>query len=434
MTKTRKAKSAPSANGSHAAPAAANPLQAKFAAARAAMCATLVERDAEIDLVLTALIAGEHVLLVGPPGTAKSLLLDTVMSWVGGSGFKYLMTKFTEPDEIYGPTNLAGLKEGKYDRVMTGMLPEAEFAFLDEVMKASSAILNTLLTLLNERTVQLYGKDVKCPLRLCVAASNEWPNDDNGGTELNALFDRFLFRKTVKPVSPSTGRRELLRRAVANDDCRAKFTDPVTALELDRATQQARVLPVSTAAKNALLNIMSALDKEGIGYGDRRQYKTIKAIRAYAWLQGATEVQPAHLEILQHVLWEDPIEQPAKAAKIILKLCNPEQVEMETIEATCNDVMDKCQPAEAVVKLQDEAVKAARLCGIAGGMTSHFLATSNTDALLAEAAKDCKNAKAVRLLKFVCDSIRTMYRKSIGQTNKFAVPDREEVIDLGETL
>ena len=123
----------------------------KFAQARRELSASLIERDDEVDLVLTALVANEHALLVGPPGCAKSLLLDSVLALTGGTKFAVLLTKFSVPEEVVGPVSLSALKEDRYVRVTAGRLPEAEFAFVDEVFKASSAILNTLLKILNER-------------------------------------------------------------------------------------------------------------------------------------------------------------------------------------------------------------------------------------------------------------------------------------------
>jgi len=124
----------------------------KFALARRELSAALIEREEEVDLALTALLAGEHLLLVGPPGCGKSLLLDSVLSWTGGTRFTVLPTKYTTVEELMGPVSLAGLKEDRYVRVATGKLPEADFGFIDEVFKGSSAILNVMLKILNERT------------------------------------------------------------------------------------------------------------------------------------------------------------------------------------------------------------------------------------------------------------------------------------------
>src|SRR6476661_4000215 len=206
------------------------PIQQKFAAARRDLSTALIERDAEIDLALTALVAGEHLLLVGPPGCGKSLLLDALMRWLGGRTFSCLLTRFTTPEELFGPVSVAGLKEDKFRRVTTGKLPEADGAFIDELFKGSSAILNTLLRLLNERVFDPGdGVPVKCPLRLCVAASNEWPSQQENGADLNALFDRLLLRKAVRPIATAAGRQRLLW---AGDHTPAVSTT-VTPAELD---------------------------------------------------------------------------------------------------------------------------------------------------------------------------------------------------------
>jgi hypothetical protein len=187
-----------------------DPVREKFAVARKELSAALIERDEEIDLVLTALVAGEHVLLVGPPGCGKSLLLDGVLAWTGGTKFSILLTKFTVPEECFGPVSIAALKEDRYVRITAGRLPEADFAFPDEVWEASSAILNTLLRILNERTYDAGdGVARRVPLKLAVAASNEWPAPDTG-KELSALFDRFVLRKAVAPIRSQAGRKRLL--------------------------------------------------------------------------------------------------------------------------------------------------------------------------------------------------------------------------------
>lgn len=390
-------------------------IQAKFATAAASMKAALVERDAEVDLVLTALIAHEHCLLIGKPGTAKSLTLDSVLNWVGGNEFNILLTKFTEPGEIIGPTSVVGLKEDKFRRVTTGLLAESEFAFLDEIFRCSSATLNCILKILNERKYQNGTEgEMDCPLRLCVAASNDWPNEDNGGAELGALFDRFLFRKEVKQVSPTSGRRSLFDRAVKGKNCRAEFTETITAIELDRASEFAKAMPWSNEAILALREITNALDAEGVTYGDRRFYKCVNAVRAYAFLQGADKVQPPHLEVLQHVLWDDPIEHPAKAAKIILRLSNPAVKRAETldeIEVQATSVIDKSPAAEAVVKLQELLVTAG---GLAGIPEAPGLARSTDFHRLEDMAKRCKDVKVVKLIGFLCRSLSNAYKRSIG--------------------
>jgi MoxR-like ATPase len=118
-------------------------VHAKFDTARRELGEILVDRDEEIELALTAMLANEHILLVGPPGCGKSLLVDLLLAWAGGRKFSALLTRFSVPEELFGPVSLTGLKEDRYRRVTTGMLPEADFVFLDEIFRGSSAIINT---------------------------------------------------------------------------------------------------------------------------------------------------------------------------------------------------------------------------------------------------------------------------------------------------
>lgn len=332
-------------------------LQERFGKVRKAMCAGLVERDEEVTLVLTALIAQEHPLLVGPPGTAKSMLLDGLTQFMpGATKFSVLFNKFTTPEEVFGPISVQGLKADQYRRVTTGKLPEAHVAFLDEIFKASSAILNTTLRVLNERQFE-NGDGVfrKVPLRLCLAASNEWPGDQEGGKELGALFDRFLFRKKVKPVQTADG----LGRLLWSDDLGVKTGGlKITEREIGVANFLAGKLKFSADGEEAFLKVVKKLRSEGIQPGDRRLRKAVMACKSSAWLKGGWgngvhQVEPENLEILAHVLWDDPQEQPEKCAKVVAKICNPTGYRVGELLAAANDVVAKCSPTEAVPKLQE---------------------------------------------------------------------------------
>jgi MoxR-like ATPase len=330
-------------------------VQDKFATARAELSSALIERDEEIDLTLTALLSNEHVLLVGPPGCGKSLLLDSVLSWSGGTRFTVLLTKFTTIDELMGPVSIAGLKEDKYVRVTTGKLPEADFAFIDEVFKGSSAILNCLLKILNERTFDAGDGAVRTvPLKLCLGASNEWPSPDTG-KELSALFDRFLLRRTVSPIRSQPGRQRLLWTR----DHVPKFSATVGPGELDEGRRAAAALPWSNEAKEALEAVLRELSREGVQPGDRRQFKTVGVVRAFAYLNGADEVRPEHLEVAQHCLWDDYQEQPQKVAQVIAKIANPTGMrvtqlllEVESVLAA-TDVRNLADAAKAAAKLSE---------------------------------------------------------------------------------
>jgi MoxR-like ATPase len=347
----------------------AAPLQEKFAATRRELSASLIERDDEVDLVLTALIAQEHPLLVGPPGCGKSLLLDSLMGWMGGRRFTILLTKFSNPEELFGPISVAGLKEDRYRRVTAGKLPEADGAFIDEIWKASSAILNTLLRLLNERVYDSGDSTpVRVPLKICVAASNEWPQPAEGGKELAALLDRFLLRKAVRPILSAAGRQRLLWHR----DHTPRLSTSITPAEIDRAHADAAALPWSEEAKEALEAVLRELAREGIHTGDRRQFKAVGAAQAFAYLNGAGRVEPEHLEVLAHVLWDDPAEQPDKVAGVVARIANPTGMrvngllmEVEQILAA-TDVKQLAQAATAAGKLQEIHKKLGGLKGSDG--------------------------------------------------------------------
>ena len=165
----------------------------------------LIERGNLVESVVLAAVAGEHLLVIGPPGTAKSEAVRRVCALLGGDYFEYLLGRFTEPSEIFGPVDLRKLREGIVETETAGMLPEADIAFLDEIFQGSTAILNTLLGILNERVFRRGHTQMKCPLRLCVAASNALPDDES----LAAFSDRFLLRVFVAPI-PDPRLEELL--------------------------------------------------------------------------------------------------------------------------------------------------------------------------------------------------------------------------------
>lgn len=335
----------------------------KFAEARSILSSKLIERDEEIDIVLTALIAGENPLLVGPPGTAKSLLLDSLLNWCDPRNhvkkFSMLLTKFSTPEEVFGPISITQLKQDRFVRVTTGKLPEAHIAYLDEIFKASSAILNTTLRILNERVYDNgQGQLCQVPLKLCVAASNEWPNDENGGKELGALFDRFLFRRKVSPIRTEAGQHKLMWEP----DLTPEFTNHIKLEEIEEAQKVASCLEWTQDAMDAFKQIVKELKHEGIQAGDRRMRKSIKAVQSYAFLNGRdgsdepanTGVAVEHLEILAHTLWEDPTEQPEKAAKIIAKIANPSKMAVKEKLLAAQDVVSKAgNSVEIISKLQE---------------------------------------------------------------------------------
>ena len=171
----------------------------RFDKLRMELSSALIERDEEIDCLLLGLVAGEHVLFVGAPGTAKSMLCNALGAGISGARvFSRLLTKFTTPDEVFGPWSLVGMRSGVYERLIDGYMPSSDITFIDEIWKASSAILNCLLTIMEERLIDQGPARIPVPLRMVVCASNEWPGGQ-GQEDVSALFDRCLIRRTVRP-------------------------------------------------------------------------------------------------------------------------------------------------------------------------------------------------------------------------------------------
>ncbi len=241
----------------------------------------LIEREAQARCLVLAALCGEHLLFIGPPGTAKSELARRLHRIVGGRYFERLLTRFTVPEELFGPLSLAALDEGRYERDIDGYLPTASIAFLDEVFKANSAILNALLTLLNEREFDQGVRRIVTPLVTVVAASNEVPDED----VLRAFFDRFLFRCMVAPVSD-----EAFSRLLERIDRPPGEGPGLAVSELQAAQAAADAITVGDAVRAALVELRALLIAHSIEVSDRRWVRMVRALRVAALANGRAEV------------------------------------------------------------------------------------------------------------------------------------------------
>jgi len=296
------------------------------------------ERRDEIRSILTALIAGEHVLLLGPPGTAKSALVNAVSGAFAGSCFSVLMTRFSVPEEVFGPISLKGLENDEYRRVTAGYLPSAQFTFLDEIFKANSSILNALLTALNERAFDDGGKRIPIPLELAVGASNELPQD----TALQALYDRFVLRHWVGPIRSRSSLRTLLG-GTAEPTVRSKLeAGDLSAL---RALVEQVELPDSVL--DTVLDLKAQLEQEhGIEASDRRWRKCIRLVRAHAVIEGRAAATHRDLMILAHALWDDPEQRPAIHGAIASKV-NPDLQKALRIQDAATELLGNLDMADS---------------------------------------------------------------------------------------
>lgn len=247
----------------------------------------LVEREALLETVMLAAVAGEHVLVIGPPGTAKSEAVRRVARATGARYFEYLLGRFTEPSEIFGPIDLRRLRDGVVETETAGMLPEAEFAFLDEVFRGSTAILNTLLGILNERVFRRGHSHAACPLRVCVGASNSLPDDDS----LAAFADRFLVRVFVDPI-PDPQIEELLEGGWSLASVQA---GPEARLaDIDLLARAAIDMDLS-GVRPHLAHAIRVLRGAGVLLSDRRIVKAQRLIAAAAALGGRQQPSEADL-------------------------------------------------------------------------------------------------------------------------------------------
>jgi MoxR-like ATPase len=278
----------------------AHPLPTRLAHIARTLEGRFLGKDEVIRLLLIATIAGEHAVLIGPPGTAKSALIRHFAKLIQANYFEYLLTRFTEPNEIFGPVDINAFREGRYQRRIEGMLPQAEIVFLDEVFKSNSAILNALLTLLNERRYSSGGTILKCPLLSCFGASNEVPSDEN----LTAIFDRFLLRIRSENLD-AYHFQDLLQKGIQNE-IQGIVDAPIQAIasaqEIAHLHRESGArMHFSDAFLSAYKGLVFQIRAEGITLSDRRVVKMLKLFSASAFLDGRSEPNPSDLFVLKHI-------------------------------------------------------------------------------------------------------------------------------------
>ncbi len=275
-----------------------------------------VGKDEVIDLLGIGLLARENVFLLGPPGTAKSAIVKQLSSHViGGINFDYLLTRFTEPNEIFGPLDIRLLKEGELKTNTDGMLPEASLVFLDEIFNANSAILNSLLMALNEKIFRRGKETKKLPVLMFISASNLLPDDE----ALAALLDRFLIRLKVDNVKPDL-LEEVLHagwKLERNEQQKQTLISPDEVKELQHKVKEVDLSPI----RSAYIELIHSLRNTGIEVSDRRAVKMQNLVAASAMLCDRTEAILSDLWVLKYI-WST-------------------EEQIETLQATVNALIEK---------------------------------------------------------------------------------------------
>lgn len=316
----------------------------------------IYEKETEISLSLLAALAGESIILLGPPGVAKSMVARQLKTaFREAQSFEYLMSRFSTPDEIFGPVSIQKLKTSDtYERAVEGYLPTADVVFLDEIWKAGPAIQNTLLTVINEKIFRNGNREMHLPLKLLVAASNELPAKGEG---LEALWDRFVIRIESRPIKLEKNFRAMLLDSHADflgptdftdstdfsgstgdlghADCadNADFSDlKITAEEyaewterIDKIGVKIEVLDAISAIRKSLraVNVDEAAERRNIYVSDRRWKNIVRLLRTSAFMQDREEVDICDLLPIYHCLWQEPEERDAIRNIVIRALFSP---------------------------------------------------------------------------------------------------------------
>lgn len=322
----------------------------------------IYEKETEISLSLLAALAGESIILLGPPGVAKSMVARQLKTaFKDARSFEYLMSRFSTPDEIFGPVSIQKLKTSDtYERAVEGYLPTADVVFLDEIWKAGPAIQNTLLTVINEKIFRNGNREMHLPLKLLVAASNELPAKGEG---LEALWDRFVIRIESRPIKLEKNFRAMLLEAPTDFLGPTDFTDStdfsgskgksdstdfsdsadftdstdfsdlkITAEEYAEWAEKIckigvkeEVLDAISAIRKSLraVNVDEAAERRNIYVSDRRWKNIVRLLRTSAFMQDREEVAICDLLPIYHCLWQEPEERDAIRSIVIRALFSP---------------------------------------------------------------------------------------------------------------
>lgn len=276
----------------------------------------LVEREDLIKMFFLVIFSKSNILLIGPPGTGKSLISRKISECIKDSNnYEYLLTRFSTPEELFGPISLSKLKQDQYYRITDGYLPKANIGFLDEIFKANSSILNALLTIINEKIYHNGNIKEKVPIISIIGASNEFPLNE---PELNALYDRFLFKFYIDYVKDKSVNK-LIDAVDKNSEIPEEYK--ITMEEIDAINESSKKIKVPLEIKKIIKNIRKEINSKVKVYkiSDRKIVQIINLLKVSAFLNGNNQITKNDLPILADCLWSDPNE--IKLIRDILKIC-----------------------------------------------------------------------------------------------------------------
>ncbi|MFC7985798.1 AAA family ATPase [Streptomyces sp. NPDC057336] len=293
------------------------------------------ERADVVRTLVVTLLAGQHSLVLGPPGTAKSELARELTGRIDGASYwEILLSKFTAPTRMFGPIDVAALARGEYRQVYDGRATTAHIAFIDEIFKCSTAALNETLGFLNERIYhpENGGEPIRCPLIGAITASNELPT----GEDSAAIYDRLLVRLEVGYLTDPSNFAALVRSAVGGTEEPPRTTIELASLQYAVA-EAVPAVEVPDAVVDALCTLRAALRRKELVASDRRWRQAVRLLQASAYLDGRPAVTDTDLSVLTHVLWDSPAQRPL-VEREVLHLVNPDAKEALDLADTVEEL------------------------------------------------------------------------------------------------
>ena len=361
-------------------PAVLQSAQAKMSQIFVEMNNLFVERDELIKLMELAIVTGTNLLMLGPPGTAKSAITYELCGRIENANyFQWMLNKTSDPSEILGPFSVKEMENDKFMRITTGKLPEAHIAFMDEVFKSNAPTLNALLTIMNEHIFYNDGKPVEVPLISMFGASNEPPEDES----LDAMYDRFIFRMNVQYIHDAANKKRMHSNYVDNRAGLLNMVNKttITLAEVQALQAAAKAVKVPKDIINKFIRLISDLDRQAVHISDRRQNECFKVMQGSAVLAGRNSVTLDDFKSLVYVLWEKEEHIPLIESSI-LKMVNPYDDRFKELKENFNQVKTDI---ESITDSSQKSKKAIESKGVIEKIAS------KTNKLINEATKNGKD-------------------------------------------